>query len=152
MQRRGVSRGPAGVGGAASTGPGAIPAGGEDKWHAVFAVFGTTGNVYECHVCANPSCTCPDFTGDLRTNVLCNTVSHKANAYKSDRLCCVIHNLSLLRCCRDSPSVLKLWVVFGEFGVKIGALVKSQPCGAGGLPAVVIASYTAALRSNLFRR
>jgi hypothetical protein len=36
--------------------------------------------------------------------------------------------------------------------VKIGARVKSQPFGAGGLPAAVIASYTAALRSNLFRR
>ena len=87
-----------------------------------------------------------------RQEVLCNTVSHKANAYKSDRLCCVIHDLSLLRCCRDSLSVLKLRAVFGEFGVKIGALVKSQPFGAGGLPAAVIASYTAALRSNLFRR
>ena len=47
---------------------------------------------------------------------------------------------------------MKLCAVFDEFGVKIGALVKSQPCGAGGLPAAVITSYTAALRSNRFRR
>jgi len=67
VQRRDISRGPAGVGGAASTEAGETPTGPDDKWHAVFAVFGTTGNVYECHVCANPSCTCPDFAGDVRS-------------------------------------------------------------------------------------
>lgn len=67
VQRRDISRGPAGVGGAASTEAGGTSTGPDDKWHAVFAVFGTTGNVYECHVCANPSCTCPDFAGDLRS-------------------------------------------------------------------------------------
>ena len=67
VQRRDISRGPAGVGGAASTEAGETSTGPDDKWHAVFAVFGTTGNVYECHVCANPSCTCPDFAGDLRS-------------------------------------------------------------------------------------
>ena len=36
------------------------------KWHARFAVFGATGNVYECDVCAVPSCDCPDFTGGRR--------------------------------------------------------------------------------------
>mmetsp|Transcript_2618 Transcript_2618/g.10626 ORF Transcript_2618/g.10626 Transcript_2618/m.10626 type:complete len:1139 (-) Transcript_2618:122-3538(-) len=67
VQRRDISRGPAGVGGAASTETGDTSTGPDAKWHAVFAVFGTTGNVYECHVCANPSCTCPDFAGDLRS-------------------------------------------------------------------------------------
>ena len=67
VQRRDISRGPAGVGGAASTEAGGTSTGPDDKWHAVFAVFGTTGNVYRVHVCANPSCTCPDFAGDLRS-------------------------------------------------------------------------------------
>lgn len=56
-------------GGPSRAAPGAAPAapGSPPEWHAEFAVFGTTGNVYECHVCANPSCTCPDFAGDLRS-------------------------------------------------------------------------------------
>ena len=36
------------------------------KWHARFAVFGTTGNVYECDVRDIPSCDCPDFAGGRR--------------------------------------------------------------------------------------
>jgi hypothetical protein len=36
------------------------------KWHARFAVFGTTGNVYECDVRDVPSCDCPDFAGGRR--------------------------------------------------------------------------------------
>ena len=76
VQRRDVSRGHGGGGGGggisigsgikigSGIGGGGGDAGGDSKWHAVFAVFGTTGNVYECHVCASPSCTCPDFTGD----------------------------------------------------------------------------------------
>ena len=36
------------------------------KWHARFAVFGATGNVYECDVRATPSCDCPDFAGGRR--------------------------------------------------------------------------------------
>ena len=32
-------------------------------WHSSFAVFGSTGNAYECEVRATPSCTCPDFVG-----------------------------------------------------------------------------------------
>jgi len=73
VQRRDVSRGHGGgVGAEAGAGGGAGSdvnetlrfANADARWHAVFAVFGTTGNVYECHVCAAPSCTCPDFTGD----------------------------------------------------------------------------------------
>ena len=60
VQRRDISRGHGADGG------GGGGSGGEGKWHAVFAVFGTTGNVYECNVCATPSCTCPDFTGEGR--------------------------------------------------------------------------------------
>ena len=45
VQRRDLGRGPT------------------EKWRAVFAVFGTTGNVYECEISECPSCKCPDFVG-----------------------------------------------------------------------------------------
>ena len=52
-------------GGPSRAAPRAAPAapGSPPEWHAEFAVFGTTGNVYECAVRARPTCTCPDFVG-----------------------------------------------------------------------------------------
>ena len=38
----------------------------KSEWHARFAVFGATGNVYACDVRAVPSCDCPDFAGGRR--------------------------------------------------------------------------------------
>ena len=120
VQRRDVSRGPAGVGGAASTGPGATPAGGEDKWHAVFAVFGTTGNVYECHVCANPSCTCPDFTGDLRTN----SSSRKGGGHICKHLLWVY--MRVLGVQRDDPVLCQVALLQSELAAMLAAPSRAQ--------------------------
>ena len=90
----------------------------DEKWHAVFAVFGTTGNVYECHVSATPSCTCPDFTGEGRGG------GRSRGAHVCKHLMWVY--LRVLGVSRDDPVLCQVALLQSELAAMLAAPTAAQ--------------------------
>ena len=86
---------------------GASPAafGSPPEWHSDFAVFGTTGNVYECSVRARPTCTCPDFVGS-------RSGSSRAGSHVCKHLMWVY--MRVLGVSRDDPALCQVALLQSE--------------------------------------
>ena len=91
---------------------GASPAafGSPPEWHSDFAVFGTTGNVYECSVRARPTCTCPDFVGS-------RSGSSRAGSHVCKHLMWVY--MRVLGVSRDDPALCQVALLQSELAAML---------------------------------